>query len=155
MCSCGFVLRDRWIQPHLAVRTWFAAERWTATVTEPCRFTSLWPASWVGAVDKSRDSKSAEVRRIWETYDERLGLVRAEDVLRVDDALGYGDVSGAWVAWSGAAETALADAYRLAGSVPERGFILGRGIARFSKVCLGGWKFRKARARCADPGGTG
>ena len=150
-CPAGS-MGDRWVQPHLAVRTWFAAQRWTATVTQPCRFTPLWPASWVSSVDQSRDSRSAEVRRIWETYDERLGLVRAEDVLRVDDALGSGDVSCAWVAWS-TAETALAGAYRLAGGPdPERGFILGRGIARFSKACLGGRKFRKARARCADPG---
>ena len=77
--SCS-VLGDRWVQPHLAVRTWFAAERWTAEVTQPCRFTPVWPASWVSVVDKSRTSKSAEVRRIWDSYDERLGLVQAEDV---------------------------------------------------------------------------
>ena len=36
--SCS-VLPDRWIQPHLAVQSWFAAERWTARVTQPARFT--------------------------------------------------------------------------------------------------------------------
>ena len=84
--SCG-VLGDRWLQPHLAVRTWFDACRWTARVTQPFRFTPVWPASWVAAVDRSRTSRSAEVRRIWEVYDERLGLVQARDVQVLDDAL--------------------------------------------------------------------
>ena len=38
------------------------------------------------------------------------------------------------------------------GPVPERGFCLGRGLARFSKVRLGGPKVRRIRARCSDPG---
>ena len=71
----------------------------------------------------------------------------------MDAALGEGDVSEAWSAWSGAAETALVDAYRLAGDPePERGLNVGRGSARFCKVRLGGPKIRRARARCADPG---
>ena len=44
--SCN-VLNERWVQPHLAVRTWFVADRWTALVTQVRRFTPLWPASWV------------------------------------------------------------------------------------------------------------
>ena len=111
--SCN-VLGDRWIQPHLAARTWFAAERWTATFIQPCRVTSLLPASWVNAVDKSRDSRSAEVRRIGEIYDECLGLVSAEDAFQIEDALDSGDVSRAWLAWSIAAGTALVGAHRLA-----------------------------------------
>ena len=93
------------------------------------------------------------MRRIWEIYDERLGPVSAEDVHKINDALSSGDVSSAWVAWSTAAESALVDAFYLAGApVPERGFCLGRGVARFNRVRLGGPKVRKARARCADPG---
>ena len=61
--SCS-VSVERWIQRHLAVMSWFGAERWTAKVTQPVRFTHLWPASWVSTVDISRDSKSAEVRRV-------------------------------------------------------------------------------------------
>ena len=130
--SCE-VVGDRWIQPHLAVRTWFA-DRWTAAcVTQPRRFTPLWPASWVPSVDRSRNSKSAEVRRIWDVYDERLGWVDADDAFTVDSAVASGDVSGAWIAWSNAAERALVDAFCLAGGpVPERGFCLGRGaLIRF------------------------
>ena len=53
--SCS-VLPDRWIQPHLAFRSWFGAERCTAKVTQPVRFSPLplWPASWLSVVDKSR-----------------------------------------------------------------------------------------------------
>ena len=38
------------------------------------------------------------------------------------------------------------------GPVPERGFCLGRGLARFNKVRLGGPKVSRTRARCSDPG---
>ena len=149
--SCS-VLSERWTQPHLAVRSWFGAKRWTAKVTQPVRFTSLWPASWLSVVDKSRDSKSAEIRRVWEMYDERLQLIGAGDVFRLNDALQDCDVSQAWLVWSHAAEAALVDAYRLAGGPePERGVKLGRGVARFSVVRLGGPEMRSARARCADP----
>ena len=127
MCAAAVwsccVLPDRWIQPHLAVRSWFTAERWTARVTQPARFTRLWPASWLSVVDKSRDSKS-EVRRVWEIFDERLQLMDAEDALRLAGALQDGDVSRAWLVWSHAAENALADAYCLAGG-PE----LDRGVS--------------------------
>ena len=150
--SCE-VLCDRWIQPHLAVRTWFVADRWTALVTQVRRFTPLWPASWVSSVDRSRCSKSAEVRRIWDVYDERLGWVDADDALSVDHAIASGDVSSAWLAWSGSAERALLSAFCLAGGpVPEKGFCLGRGLARFNKVRLGGPKVSRTRARCSDPG---
>ena len=135
--SCE-VVGDRWIQPHLAVRTWFVADRWTAWATQPRRFTPLWPASWVPSVDRSRSSKSAEVRRISDIYDERLGWVDADEALTVDGAVASGDVSGAWIAWSTAAERALADAFCLAGGpVPERGFCLGRVLARlvFQGLC--------------------
>ena len=61
--SCG-VVGDRWVQMHLEVRTWFPAERWIAKVSQPERFTPVWPASWVSVVDRSRtSSKSAEVRK--------------------------------------------------------------------------------------------
>ena len=71
----------------------------------------------------------------------------------MDEALQGGDISQAWLVWSHAAETALVDAYRLAGG-PERdrGVKLGRCAAQFSVVRLGGPKMRSARARCADPG---
>ena len=64
-------------------------------MTQPRRFTPLWPASWVPSVDRSRSSKSAEVRRIWDICGERLRWVGADDALIVDGAVASGDVSGA------------------------------------------------------------
>ena len=72
----------------------------------PVQRTPLWPASWLPAVEKSKGSKSVGVQRAWVVYDDRLSV---------------DDVSRAWLVWSGAAETALADAYQFSGvlSRPE------------------------------------
>ena len=109
--SCK-VLDDRWVAPHLAVRTLFDCRRWTCSVTQVVQRTPLWPASWLPAVDKSRSSKSVEVQRVWEVYDKRLQFMSCRDALLLNAALAAGDVSQAWAVWSGAAESALADAYR-------------------------------------------
>ena len=69
--SCK-VQPDRWIAPHLAVRTFLDCCWWTGRVTQPVQRTPLWPAYWLPAVDKGRVSKSVEVQRVWEVYDERL-----------------------------------------------------------------------------------
>ena len=75
----------------------------------------LWLASWLPAVDKSRGSKSVEVQRVWEVYDERFQFMSRQDALQLDESLDAGDVSRAWLVWSGAAEIALADAFRFSG----------------------------------------
>ena len=108
--SCE-VVADRWVQPHLAVRSWFPTERWTIHVTQPAQVTLLWPACWLPKVDKSRESNPAEVHRAWETDDDRLEVVNAQDVLNMNAASDCGDVSDAWVTWSVAPESALVDAY--------------------------------------------
>ena len=127
--SCK-VQADRWIAPHLAVRTLFDCCRWTCQVTQPVQRTLLWPASWLPAIDKSRSSKSVEVQRVWGVYDERLQFMSRQDALQLDESLGAGDVSRSWLVWSGAAEAALADAYRFSGGpLPGRGLVLGRGSA--------------------------
>ena len=137
--------------PHLAVRTLFDCCRWTCSVTQVVQRTSLWPASWLPAVDKGRGSKSVEVRRVWDIYDERLQFMSRRDVLLLDDSLADGDVSRAWAVWSGAVESALADAYRFSGGpLPSRGLVLGWGRASFRVVKLGGHKVRKARGYAAD-----
>ena len=76
--SCT-VQPGRWIAPHLTVRTLFDYSRWSYRVTQPVRFSPLWPASWLPAVDKSRSSKSVEVRRVWEIYDDRLQFMSRQD----------------------------------------------------------------------------
>ena len=83
---------DRWIVPHLAVRTHFECTRWTCRVTQPVQRTPLWPASWLPAVDESRGSKSAEVQSVWEIYDDRLQFKARLDALSLDESLGAGDV---------------------------------------------------------------
>ena len=67
LLSCK-VQPDRWIAPHLAVRALFDYGRWESWVTQLVRCTPLWPASWLPVVDKTRCSKSVEVRRVWEVY---------------------------------------------------------------------------------------
>ena len=67
--SCK-VQPDRWIAPHLSVRTFFDCCLWTCRVTQPVQRTPLWPA--MPAVDKGRRSKSIEVQRVWEVYVGRL-----------------------------------------------------------------------------------
>ena len=148
--SCKVQL-DRWIAPHLAVRVLFDCCRWTCRVTQPVQRTPLWPASWLPAVDKGRGSKSVEVQRVWEAYDERLQYMSRQDAMRLDESLDADDVSRAWLVWSGAAEIALADAFRFSGGpVTTRCLVLGRGSALFRVVRLGGPMVKRARANAAD-----
>ena len=108
-------------------------------------------AGILAAVDKSRSSKSVEVQRVWEVYDEGLQFMSRHDALQLDESLDAGDVSRAWLVWSGAAEAALVDAYQFSGGpIPDRGLVLGRGGAVFRAVKLGGHKVRKARGSAAD-----
>ena len=142
----------RWLQPHFAVSAVFDCDRWSSQVTQPIRCTPLWPASWLPALDKSRGSKSVEVQRVWEVYDDRLRFMSRADSDGLTSALLNDDVSSAWAIWSSAAETALADAYCFSGGpVSDRGLVLGRGTARFRVVRLGGPKVRKVRSSAVDP----
>ena len=148
--SCK-VQPDRWIAPHLAIRALFDCCRWESWVTQSVQRLPLWPASWLLAVDKSRGSKSAEVQRVWEVYDERLQFMSRRDASLLDESLGSDDVSLAWLVWFRAAEAALDDAFRFSGGpLPSRGLVLGRGSALLRVVKLGGHRVRKARANVAD-----
>ena len=148
--SCT-VQADRWISPHLAVRTLSDYDRWSCRVTQPVRSSPLWLASWLPAVDENRGSKSVEVQWVWEICDDRLQFMSRQDALLLKESLAAGDVSRAWLVWSGAAGTALADACRFSGGpAPNQGLVLGRGMARFRLVRLGGHKVRKVRGNAAD-----
>ena len=150
--SCS-VQQDRWIVPHLAVRASFLYSSWTCQVSQPVKRTPLWLASWLPAIDKTRGSKSVEVQRVWEIYDERLQFMSREDDLGLDEALLCGDVSRAWMIWSSAAERALADAFQFAGGpVPARGLVLGRGAARMRTVRLGGPMVRSVKRSAVGDG---
>ena len=117
---------ERWIVPHLAVRTLSDCCRWISQVTQPVLRTPLWPASWLPAVDKGRGSKSVEVQRVWEVYDERLQFMSLQDALWLSESFDAHDVSSAWLVWSSAAEAALADTYRFSGGpITSRAWFLG------------------------------
>ena len=76
-----------------------------------------------------------------------------QDALLLSESLDIGNVSQAWLVWSRAAETetALADAYCFSGGpAPCHGVVLGRGLARFRRVRLGGKKVRKVRCGAVD-----
>ena len=89
---------------------------------------------------KSRGSKSVEVQRVSEVYNERLQFMSRQDALLLDESLDADDVSKAWLVWSGAAEAALADALSVlvVGPFLPVGLVLGRGSALFRVVRLGG-----------------
>ena len=78
LLSCS-VSAGRWLQHHFAVSAMFDCDRWFWRVTQPVRETPLWSASWLPALDKSRGSKSVEVLRVWEVYDDRLRFMSRAD----------------------------------------------------------------------------
>ena len=105
----------------------------------------------LGSLRLGGGSKSVEVQVVWEVYDDQLQFMARLDALSLDESLDAGDVSRAWLVWSSAAETALADAYRFAGGpVPERGLVMGRGTARMRTVCSGGPLRCPVRRNAAD-----
>ena len=125
--NSSMVEQGRWSQPHLAVRSYCDCYRWTCRDTQP---------------------------KVWEVCDDRIMAV--PDALRLGDAMRREDASDAlmvwssWMAWSGAAEAALADAFCFAGGLdPNRGFALKRGVARSMVVRLAGPKERKVRNNVA------
>ena len=151
--STGGFEPERWIVSHFAVRAHFDCSRWTCRATQPVHRTSLGPSFCLPGVDRGRSSKSVEVLRVWEIYDDRLQFMKRSDALLLRDCLMRGDVTAAWFVWSAAAEEALADAFRLAGgSVPEKGLVLGRGCVRWRAVTLGGPRIRGARGDAVDAG---
>ena len=109
-----------------SVRAFFDCCRWTGRVNQPLLCTPLWPASWLSAVDKSRGSKSVEVQRVWDFFDERQQYMSRQDAFQLDESLASGDISRAWLVWSGA--------------------------AKFRVVRIGWSKVRKARGNVSDVG---
>ena len=82
----------------------FDCARWTCMVTQPVQRTPLWPASWLPAVGGSVGSGSVEVESLGDG--DRLQFMTRQDALLLDEPLGAGEVSLAWLVWSDAAETA-------------------------------------------------
>ena len=78
-----------------AVRASFSMGRWSARVCLSTWFSVLWPAAWVACSNRSRSSRSVDVRRIWEVYDESLSLVHPAFWEGIRSSLLAGDVSSA------------------------------------------------------------
>ena len=72
------------------------------------------------------------------------------DALLLDESLREGDVSLAWLVWSGAAGTALADASRFFGGLVPTGAWFSIVVVPCQVVRLGGHEVRKARGNVAD-----
>ena len=106
---------NRWIQPHFPSLPPFLASRWTVEILRPVRFSPLWPASWLAAVNKTRASKSADVRRIWEVFDKTIKFIPVSLAIAIRDALVERNACAAWTAWSNAAEMVFYHAFCLAG----------------------------------------
>ena len=111
--SCK-VQPDRWSAPHLAVGTLFDYDRWCCGVSQPFRFSPLWPASWLPAVDKHRGSSLLRSKGFGRSMMSVFSLSR-HDAMQLDESLDACDFSRAWLVWSGAAEVAFADAFRFSG----------------------------------------
>ena len=56
----------------------FGPARWTVKLLRPVRFSPIWLAFWVAAVNKTRTSTSAEVQGIWAVYDKTLEFFPVE-----------------------------------------------------------------------------
>ena len=54
-----------------------------------------------GGLVRLLGSKSVEVQRVWEVYDERLQFMSCHDALQLDESLDADVVSRAWLVWSG------------------------------------------------------
>ena len=153
-CTGCWVDECRWSKPHFSIRTVLDTGRWTSYVTKATTFTPIWPVLWLPALDKSKTSRNKEVQQVWLVYEERLKTVDLHSVMRIEEGLSVGDPSSAWSSWSHAAESALADAYCLAGSPMPIGGILQLGRGRFvsARVQLGGAQVRRTGPYRSDEG---
>ena len=119
--SCR-VQPDRWIAPHLAIRTLFDCCRWSCRFTQPVQRTPLWPASWLPAIVRvgvpSRLRYKGFGRSMMSVFSLCLGMMLCSwmSLLMLVGLV--------------LLRFALADAFRFSGGpVPTGGLVLGRGSA--------------------------
>ena len=92
--SCT-VQGDRWIAPHLAVRTLFDYDCFSCRVTQPVLSSPRLPLGCLLLIRVGCLSlKSLEVQRVWEVYDDRLQFTSRQDALLLGESLNAGDLSG-------------------------------------------------------------
>ena len=101
----------------------------------------VWPACWLDTPDRSSSSAARVVQDVWDVYREELGVVPAEVVLTLRDAVSRSSVDDFWSTWSRHAEAGLFRAcYSRAGGPTEAGSAAfrGRGLLRIRSRRLGG-----------------
>ena len=101
----------------------------------------VWPACWLDTPDRSSSSAARVVQDVWDVFREELGVVPAEVVLTLRDAVSRSSVDDFWSTWSRHAEAGLFRAYySRAGGPTEAGSaaFLGRGLLRIRSRRLGG-----------------
>ena len=115
----------RWFTPHFSV---FAA---MADVACPIVCQPVWPACWLDTPDRSSSSAARFVQDVWDIYGYELGVVPAEVVLALGDAVSRSSVD---------AEAGLFRAYSKAGGPTEAGSatFLGGGLLRIRSRRVGG-----------------
>ena len=131
---------DRWFTPHFSVLACFRIDAWMADVTcsEVCQTIS--PACWLDTPDRSSSTAARVVQDAWDVYRDELGVVPAEVVLALRDAVSRSSVDDFWSIWSKNAEAGLFRAYSRTGGPTEAGSaaFLGRGLQRIRSMRLGG-----------------
>ena len=78
---------DRWFTPHFSVIACFRIDAWLADVACPEVCQPVWPACWLGAPERSSSSAARVVQDVWDENREELGVVPAEVVLALRDAV--------------------------------------------------------------------
>ena len=101
--SGGCSVTDRWFTPHFSVVACFRIDAWMADVACPEVCQPVWPACWIDTLDRS-SSSAGVVENVWDVYREELGVVPAEVVLALRDAVSRSCVDDFWTIWSKSAE---------------------------------------------------
>ena len=112
---------DGGFTPHFSVVARFGIDAWSADIAcaEVCQ--PVWPACWLDTPDRSSSSAARVVQDVWDVYREELGVVPAEVVLALRDAVSRSSADDFWSTWSHNAEAGLFRAYCGAGGPTEAG----------------------------------
>ena len=103
----GTVQADRWMTLHLAVSDFFLIMI-AGHAESPSRFGIRLSDLLLGCLLTTKvGSKSVEVQKVWEIYDDGLQFMSRQDALLLDESFDAGDIFQAWLVWSCAAETFL------------------------------------------------
>ena len=95
---------DKWFAPHFSVLACFRIDAWMADVACPVICPPIWPACWLDTPDRSSSSSSRVVQDVWDIYRSELGVVPAEVVLALRNAVSRCSVGDFGSIWSRSAD---------------------------------------------------